>query len=30
MLADVVWSLMQIEGHYDKCLDKYLHLRGMK
>jgi len=24
-----VWS-RQMEGHYDKCLDKYLNQRGMK
>jgi hypothetical protein len=30
MLIDVVWSLIQMEGHYDKCLNRYLNLRGMK
>lgn len=30
MLIDVMWSLTQMEGHYDKCLVRYWSLIGIK
>jgi hypothetical protein len=30
MLIDVVWSLTQMEGHNNRCLESCLNLRGMK